>query len=161
LHGFQKFSTVWRTLLKDLSRDPITKLHAGERIPESERPRYRELFRHWCGQEIELSNITEADIEVFDQFLAKSLNEHIVFITDRGYIGLTLGSVKRDDRLYVVAGATVPFLLRKEEQNFRDWSAPTNMGLWHTLVGGSYVHGIMDGEVMKMAELKNELICLV
>jgi hypothetical protein len=151
---------VWRTLLKDLSRDPITK-HENKRILESERPRYRELFRHWCGQEIDLSNITEADIQVFHQFLAKSLNEHVVFITKTGYIGLTLGSVKQDDRLYVVSGATVPLLLRDAGKTFTGWWAPINVGCWHTLVGGSYVHGVMDGEVTKMAELKNELLFLV
>jgi hypothetical protein len=32
---------------------------------------------------------------------------------------------------------------------------------WHTLAGASYFHGIMDGEVMKRTEFKDEAIFLV
>jgi len=165
--GEAVFDAVWTTLLKDIARGPISK-RSESRLLEGERPQYRELFRHWCQQEIDHSNMggaesdaTPADIQAFNGILAKSLNEYIVFITKRGYIGLTMGPVKRDDRLYVVSGATVPLLLRNEGQNFRRWWAPAAVNGWHTLVGASYVHGIMDGEVMKMAEFKEERIFLV
>jgi len=69
--------------------------------------------------------------------------------------------VKLGDRISVVSGASVPLLLRYERQNFRGWGAPTGVDGWHTLVGASYVHGIMDGEIMERAEFKDETIFLV
>jgi hypothetical protein len=170
------FDVVWRTLLKDMSRDAITK-YVGCRIPEKEKHWYRELFHHWCEDKIDLANMGEAesvatlnkichfdgipDIQVFEESLTTSLNECIVFITERGYIGLTVGSVKLGDRICVVSGAPIPLLLRYEGQQFRGLRAPTGVDGWHTLAGASYVHGIMDGEVMERAEFKNEGIFLI
>jgi hypothetical protein len=167
---------VWRNLLKDASRDVFTKYLSG-RIPESERHQYRELFCHWCEHEIDLNDIAEVqsgatlheihqsdkvpDIQAFEEILATSLNGSIAFTTERGYIGLTLGSVKLGDRISIVSGASLPLLLRYEGQHFRGWKAPTSVDGWHTLAGASYVHGIMDGEVMKTAESKDETIFLV
>jgi hypothetical protein len=122
---------VWRVLLKDVSRDVFSKTPGG-RIPESERHQYRELLRHWYEHKIDLTDIAKAqsvatlneihrsdsgripDIQAFEEILVTSLNGCIIFITERGYIGLTIGSVKLGDRISVVSGASVPLLLRYE-----------------------------------------------
>jgi len=79
------FDVVWRSLLKDGSRNVISKSFSG-RIPESERHQYRELFRHWYEHEIDLTDMAEAqsvatlneihrssgipDIQAFEEILA-------------------------------------------------------------------------------------------
>jgi hypothetical protein len=60
------------------------------------------------------------------------------FVTKRGYIGIGPNTMKSGDIVCTLFGSTVPFILRAVEgsEKFR-------------LLGESYVHGIMDGELWK------------
>lgn len=56
------------------------------------------------------------------------------FVTNDGCPGLALADIQPGDQICVLAGASVPFVIRRnEEGNFR-------------LVGESYIYGLMDGE---------------
>lgn len=66
-----------------------------------------------------------------------------IFVTQRGYIGLGSDLVKKGDLVCVLFGSTMPFVLRSigsaEAERFR-------------LLGVSYVHGIMDGELWRKGD---------
>lgn len=66
------------------------------------------------------------------------------FITKRGYLGLGPSDLEPGDRVCVFFGSHVLFILRKmtTHNGLRGWR----------VIGESYVHGIMDGEVINSWE---------
>ncbi|KAI1840931.1 hypothetical protein JX266_012867 [Neoarthrinium moseri] len=72
-------------------------------------------------------------------------------ITSKGYLGLFPRYCKNGDLLYLVEGCHVPFLLRP--------AGDIEGG--HRLVGECYVHGIMDGEALKLESADKADIVLV
>ncbi|KAE9373588.1 hypothetical protein N431DRAFT_407221 [Stipitochalara longipes BDJ] len=62
-----------------------------------------------------------------------------LFRTKKNYLGIAAQSLEKGDGVWVLAGAAVPLILR-----------PAKDGGW-TLVGEAYIHGIMNGEVVKLA----------
>ncbi|KAH0536279.1 hypothetical protein FGG08_006840 [Glutinoglossum americanum] len=71
-----------------------------------------------------------------------------LFRTERNYIGITAQSLQEGDTVWVLAGATVPTVLRRLQN-----------GNWK-LVGEAYVHGIMNGEAVRGDGVKSEQILL-
>jgi hypothetical protein len=71
------------------------------------------------------------------------------FVTEKGYIGLGPSNMEEGDLVYVLSGGQVPFILR-----------PTTLEGGFSLVGETYVHGIMDGEATVL-EIEIETIYLV
>ncbi|KAE8381526.1 heterokaryon incompatibility protein-domain-containing protein [Aspergillus bertholletiae] len=60
-----------------------------------------------------------------------------MFRTTKGYIGLSHPNTKSGDKVVVLLGAAVPMVLREYAEG-------------HILIGQSYVHGIMDGEIIQI-----------
>lgn len=58
-------------------------------------------------------------------------------VTEKGYFGMVPPKAEVGDKICVFLGARTPFVLRKEGEKFK-------------LVGESYIHQIMDGEMMKV-----------
>ncbi|PMD28931.1 hypothetical protein L207DRAFT_380461, partial [Hyaloscypha variabilis F] len=56
-----------------------------------------------------------------------------LFTTVQGYMGLAPSTAREGDLVCVLLGGDVPFILRPSKSNY-------------SLIGESYVHGIMDGE---------------
>ncbi|KAK7949236.1 uncharacterized protein PG986_010122 [Apiospora aurea] len=61
-----------------------------------------------------------------------------LYRTRRGYLGTGPAAVQRGDVVCVFMGGAVPFILR-----------PRQKGDGYTLIGDAYVHGIMDGELVR------------
>ncbi|KAI1082833.1 hypothetical protein F5B20DRAFT_530584 [Whalleya microplaca] len=61
------------------------------------------------------------------------------FITEKGYFGLAPAGAKSGDKIAILWGSSTPFVLRSSE-------IPDDPR-W-TILGETYVHGIMEGEVM-------------
>lgn len=61
------------------------------------------------------------------------------FITNQGYLGLGAAQTEVEDQVCVLFGGKTPFMLRKVSGHFK-------------LIGESYIHGIMDGEVVQQLE---------
>lgn len=74
-----------------------------------------------------------------------------VFTTAGGYFGLTTESVQRGDEVWILAGASTPFVLRRQKAH----SASTDA--WK-VVGEAYVHGIMYGEGVHSAEKPRQVL---
>ena len=60
---------------------------------------------------------------------------HVVFLTATGYVGLANPSTIAGDEVHLVQGSEIPFIIRKTDSRYE-------------LVGETYVHGIMDGELV-------------
>ena len=84
---------------------------------------------------------TAGSEKVYGRYLERIRNacgHRGLFVTERGYMGLGPWNAKVGDRVCVLKGADTPFLLRGDERE----------GERYTLVGESYVLGMMEGEVM-------------
>jgi len=69
------------------------------------------------------------------------LGHRSLFETSRGYFGLGPADLHTGDDVCVLFGCNVPHILRVRK------GTPE-----HLLVGETYVHGIMNGEVVKMLD---------
>ncbi|KAF9636440.1 Heterokaryon incompatibility [Lasiodiplodia theobromae] len=67
------------------------------------------------------------------------------FVTKKGYIGIGPACMQEGDKVCVLSGAIVPFILRSD-------------GAEHKLVGEAYVHGIMHGEAYQSTLIKETSI---
>jgi hypothetical protein len=75
-------------------------------------------------------------------------------ITAKGYFALVPRGTHEGDEIVVFEKACIPFVVRKVNSDGRD-------GQKYLLLGEAYVHGIMQGEVMDMADSVLEDITLV
>ncbi|KAH8893672.1 HET-domain-containing protein [Thozetella sp. PMI_491] len=90
---------------------------------------------------LELSNLeSRAPKETFQEIrvaLAGAMKNRRLGVTRLGYLGLFPMSTEPGDVVSLLAGCHVPFVLR------------STVGRGYRLVGECYVHGVMNGEVMK------------
>lgn len=75
------------------------------------------------------------------------------FITDRGYIGLGPAKIHVGDHVYILLGGQTPFILREAgSRNVPRIPSRRRLGYVERncfeVIGGSYIHGLMDGEAM-------------
>jgi len=74
------------------------------------------------------------------------------FITKKGYFGFGPESCQVGDLVAVLAGGQVPYIIRPVphlSDMIRATMGPT-LETCYTILGDSYVHGIMDGEVFDL-----------
>jgi hypothetical protein len=81
--------------------------------------------------------------DVFGDVMCHVALERSTFVTQGGYLGLGPERAKAGDRVVLVRGAHMPFVMRK-----------TNSGRY-LLVGEAYVHGTMYGELAEMVTFKD------
>jgi hypothetical protein len=65
-------------------------------------------------------------------------------VTTKGYVGFCPNQSEKGDVIAIFAGGSVPFVLRPDRPTGR-----CEPGRGYTLVGDSYIHGIMDGETFE------------
>ncbi|KAI0878849.1 HET-domain-containing protein [Hypoxylon argillaceum] len=73
-----------------------------------------------------------------------------LFRTAQGYFGIASQSIVPGDRVWVLAGARVPFVLKAADVDGESWQ----------LVSEAYVHGVMHGDA-SAGEISLRRICLV
>ncbi|KAL2694721.1 hypothetical protein Neosp_001307 [[Neocosmospora] mangrovei] len=66
-----------------------------------------------------------------------------LFVTKTGYVGLSPPSAQPGDIVVLLSGGRVPFIVRKEIPD---------SSKYYRVVGETYVHGIMDGELLSVIE---------
>jgi Heterokaryon incompatibility protein (HET) len=71
-----------------------------------------------------------------------------LFQTERGYIGLGPAACRLNDRVCVLFGGQVLYLLREQDVN-------------HEFIGECYVHGMMDGQAVQAELLSEKVFTLV
>jgi hypothetical protein len=96
------------------------------------------------------------EVAAFDNDVSTNTCCKRFFISEKGYMGMAPTMAEPGDRIAVLFGGTVPYILRKTE-------ADVAGNTW-TFVGDSYVHGIMDGgeviEKLEKGEVESEIITL-
>ena len=80
---------------------------------------------------------------------ARALTNRRIGRTEKGYLGVMPRGAQHGDRVVVLHGGHVPFVIRPYGPDA------------YQLIGECYVHGIMKGEVMKMQDVPSETITLV
>ncbi|OAQ59386.1 heterokaryon incompatibility protein [Pochonia chlamydosporia 170] len=84
--------------------------------------------------------------------------ERAFAITERGYIGMVPPYSKVGDEVFIISGAQVPFLLRRQGST-EAGTGILNNEKWQ-LVGESYVQGMMDGEMVSDGQVEEAIeIC--
>ncbi|KAH7399670.1 hypothetical protein BKA66DRAFT_437202 [Pyrenochaeta sp. MPI-SDFR-AT-0127] len=74
------------------------------------------------------------------------------FVTGRGYVGIAPDRTHIGDQICIIQGASVPFVVRPvKHQGFVSV---------HSLIGETYVHGIMYGEALSFDNVKKQTIYL-
>ena len=82
--------------------------------------------------------LLRGDREDIGNLILSNTTRRCLFITDSGYMGLTRWSNQVGDKVYVLLGGDMPFVLRPKNNHF-------------LFRGEAYVHGIMDGEAVTNA----------
>ncbi len=88
-------------------------------------------------------------VDLLEASMKRAAIKRSFFVTERGYMGLGPSGMEEGDLVYVLSGGQVPFILR-----------PLILAEGFSLVGESYIHGIMDGEATVLG-LEIETIYLV
>lgn len=77
--------------------------------------------------------------------IARATSGRQLFITSKGYIGLGPVRMMTGDRVAILLGGSTPFVLREYDTSEE---ALQHLVQWE-LLGDCYVHGWMDGELVK------------
>lgn len=165
--GIPLIEAFWRTLI-------------GDRTPEDTRPAAAAFFEYYLALEkftealIEMygtqMNSLNSDVSIEEQTrLGNSIGnyatdmgrfanvmgpytrERMFAITERGYMGFVPPYSKIGDLVFIVCGAQVPFLLR-----YQAGVRAKAPGKWQ-LVGESYFHGMMDGEMVTESQARQKV----
>ncbi|KAJ4363410.1 hypothetical protein N0V83_009703 [Neocucurbitaria cava] len=133
-------SALWRTMLGDLIMDEFPIDSARD---EHEKHFKRARDRLAQGKP-EVPNIVL-------ESLRGMIPNHAFFITEKGYIGIGPPQTSAGDQVWIFYGGQVPFVMRKGEEDGDRGGGSGNddQDRTLTLVGDTYVHGIMDGEAVK------------
>lgn len=135
------FEAFWRTLVTNRTR--VKKI---EKPPQS----WGLWFEAWSkGNMILKWLITEdEDIQSKTDAIHVAMRRSVAYrhfiVTEMKRIGLAPRYAREGDLICILLGCSVPVILRPA-------FGPGNAGLYH-FIGDSYIHGIMDGEVMTSLE---------
>jgi hypothetical protein len=95
-----------------------------------------------------------ADARRFYEAACHACSHRNIFVTGQGYIGIGPMNLRVGDRVCVLKGAEFPYVLRAvgvSDNNSRESNAEEDSGQekenQFEVVGETYVHGIMEGEV--------------
>jgi hypothetical protein len=77
----------------------------------------------------------------------------LLYITQKGYLGLGPPTAEIGDKIYIFEGGRVPFIIR--EKGFEDFDV--NALRRYALIGDCYVQGMMDGKGMGANEAKESI----
>ncbi|CZR59949.1 uncharacterized protein PAC_09844 [Phialocephala subalpina] len=85
--------------------------------------------------------------------LQQWLKDQTFFMTRQGYIGTGPGTVRNGDQVWILFGSNVPFILRGITAQNRAGKDKLNEDLSEVQdfvkIGDCYVHGIMQGEILR------------
>ncbi|KAH8732591.1 hypothetical protein GQ44DRAFT_697855 [Phaeosphaeriaceae sp. PMI808] len=168
VHGGSFSNSFFRVLLADC----ITSHHASEDVfstylPASDieefKPQQRRYspkdwfaFLIWWIWKNQYRVSDHENLSYFDMYkipafvtinasLIRALSGRKLFMTTKGYMGLAPEGCEVGDKVTILLGGTTPFMLRPLMSKF-------SFGQHYALVGDCYVHGCMDGEMIKGAQ---------
>ncbi|KAK6956388.1 hypothetical protein Daesc_001665 [Daldinia eschscholtzii] len=158
ISGSTVFDAYWRTICMNIACP----------MPSSDQPRKADevtrlshdywwwitLLRTKYSHLSNRGNIEEKNLLAWGKFsthLAIRLSGRKLFISKNGYIGLAPEDALEGDEIWVLDGGRLPLVLRPLGNRSEKGSETE-----YTLVGDSYVHGIMDGEFVEASMKRGE-----
>ena len=123
--------------------------------PDKDREAIQEMLGHFAQELRKVlppGRSVEEEVRAFTDQTRAAAWVNRLCITRMGRLGLASAKAKPGDRVCVLLGGHVPFVLRRCEGSEEDQ---------HVLVGEAYVHGCMHGEVVRGAEGKVSEFLLV
>lgn len=94
---------------------------------------------------LDTENLDPRVAESYSAAMRLSITKRAFFIASNGRIGLGPISMKRSDKIYVLPGGKLPFILRELPGHNEGRGRLTDSAF--SLVGECYFHGCMDGEM--------------
>jgi len=107
------------------------------------------------------------DVECVWTAISPNIYDRVFITTKNGCIGFAPSDSKKGDRIAVLAGGSVPYILvptSESNSNAAGNESSTSSKDEFTIRGDCYIHGIMDGEVVSVLEeanVKPRMIILV
>lgn len=130
-----------RTILGDrrrfLSRMSSHRVGYGKATPQDLEDTERYLKFIWSN----LPTPSQIPIDIAEENVSRACNKKRFFVTENGYIGLGPQDTQVGDEAHVLLGSRVPFVLRPTKR--------LDDGSCLNLVGRCYVHGVMEGELLR------------
>ncbi|KAM7182745.1 Heterokaryon incompatibility protein (HET) domain containing protein [Naviculisporaceae sp. PSN 640] len=84
--------------------------------------------------------------------MALRLDDKVLFVTERGYIGFGRAGIKEGDAMFLLGGCKTPLVIRETSEAVKDGVVFEGEELkgkrLYELVSGAFVYGIMDGELL-------------
>lgn len=162
--GGKFYDAFWRTLVGNLFWTGVPFLETSDptdvyrkAVPEDRRvfDLLREQIRLAKPQQHVLSDETAG----FEKVLPVTARYRTLFVTQKGYLGIGTAGIKEGDDIYIFYGGNVPFITRsKEETGHLDSTRTTHKRC--EMIGDCYLHGVMEGNLMKEPEEDTDSIIL-
>jgi hypothetical protein len=162
VHG--RTEAFWRTMITNQTWDDDKSRYV--KAPSQ----LHEQFHHWLsrddlGTTEDARRLARMEGELgFYDFVNNLLvgNDARLFRTRGGYLGLACEHVRPNDKIVILWGGHLPFLLRECKSEGTDpvaekggYTSENDMAETYRLVGGQiYVHGIMEGEGIELASAR-------
>ncbi|EON67114.1 hypothetical protein W97_06367 [Coniosporium apollinis CBS 100218] len=98
------------------------------------------------------STLYDKDVSISNQlFFAVTVGRRFI-TTEKDYIGFAPKECEKGDLVAVLPGGSVPYILRPEPVADALWEQGHGSSSCYTILGDSYIHGIMDGEAFDMLD---------
>jgi len=159
--GGKLYDAFWRTLAGNLfwtgvKTSNITDAYR-KALPEDRQvfDLLRDHIRLAKPQQHVLSDETAG----FEKVLAVTARYRTLFVTQKGYLGIGTTGIKEGDDVYVFYGGKVPFITRSKEETGDLGSTETTHKRCE-LIGDCYLHGVMEGELIKEPEEDTDSVIL-
>ena len=144
----EKEEAFWRTLVADSDGKGSFAL-----------PEFGNMFKCWRTNNPP-SDLDEGLYKQFKDQLLWTTRGRMLFLTKRGYLGLSHCWIEEGDSISILNGGKLPILGRASGATTMAFEAePTDDGVGELVYayrlvggGGTYVHGIMDGEAVGIIE---------
>jgi hypothetical protein len=147
--GHGREESLWRTLCCDMTTE-IPSRRAPAEYAKAWTLVRQQLQATGPDGSLDWSKIDKQDLIPENQLHYVALMNSIgvetagknLCVTAGGYLGHVFSGSQIGDKICILFGAYVPFVLREEKDGF------------YRLVGECYLHGVMDGEVMKEQDIE-------
>jgi hypothetical protein len=94
-------------------------------------------------------NFPKESILMYSRLVSTTMHGRRLFRTETGTIGIGPDDIQEGDLIVIFFGARTPFIIRRNERADR-----------FTLIGDCYVHGLMNGEGLRMSLRQRQYVII-
>ena len=148
--GQDRKDAFWQTVLMGVNADRSRRIHASDHASYRKWRAWLEQYAEAADRERFLQAGSQHDLtKDYNNMLAFYPATRWFFLTEDGYFGLGPVEIQKGDVVCVLAGGKMPFVLRALDGFCGGCRGDQAC---YQLMGFAYVHGIMDGEMVRGIE---------